>query len=94
MPISDNGAATLNRYIPLAVLLISTALTEPAAAGSRSYHNANGSYAGSSITRNGYTTFTNRGGSYVGSSVTRGNTTTIYDARGSRAGSVTRTGRR
>jgi hypothetical protein len=66
----------------------------PAAAGSTSYYSASGSYAGSSITRNGYTTFTNRKGSYVGSSVTRGNTTTLYGANGSRAGTITRNGRR
>jgi hypothetical protein len=66
------------------------ALTGSAMAESRSFYDRNGSYAGSSISRNGYSTFTNARGSYAGSSVTRGNTTTIYDARGSRAGTVTR----
>jgi hypothetical protein len=83
----------MNRHIPLAVLLICTALTAPAAAGFRSFYGANGSYAGGAITRNGYTTFTNRNGAYVGSSLTRGNTTTLYGRRGSRAGSFTRIGR-
>ena len=68
--------------------IILAALAAPALAGSVSYYNRNGSYAGSSISRNGHTTYTNSGGGYVGSSVTRGNTTTVYDRNGSFAGSV------
>jgi hypothetical protein len=79
------------RLLTCAALI--AALTATAAAGSRSYYNANGSYAGSSITRGNYSTFTDGGGRYVGSSVTRGRTTVIYGANGSRAGSSVRTGR-
>jgi hypothetical protein len=77
----------------LIAALIPACAGTPASAGQRSYYNANGSYAGSSITRNSSTTFTDGGGRYIGSSVTRGNTTTLYGANGSRAGSITRTGR-
>jgi len=69
------------------------ALTVPATAGSVSFHDARGNYAGASITRNGHSTFTDSGGRYVGSSSTRGNTTTVYDRNGNRAGTLTRTGR-
>ena len=62
-------------------------------AGFRSFYGSNGSYAGSSITRNGHTTFTDGGGRYVGSSIRSGRTTTIYDRTGSRTGSIARTGR-
>jgi hypothetical protein len=79
-------------------LLIATALlaalTVPAAAESRSYYGANGGYAGSSITRNGSTTFTNRNGSYIGSSITRGNSTSFYNRNGSYTGSVINMGPR
>jgi hypothetical protein len=72
----------------LAICAVLIVLTGSATAGSASYYRANGSYAGSSITRNGHTTYTNSGGAYVGSSSTRGNTTTVYDRNGSRAGSI------
>ena len=39
--------------------------------GFRSFYGSNGSYAGSSITRNGHTTVTDGGGRYVGSSIIR-----------------------
>ena len=69
-------------------------LAVPAAAGSISFYGRNGSYAGSAITRGGYTTFTDGGGRYLGSSITRGRTTIVYGANGNRVGSSTRTGRR
>lgn len=70
-------------------LIILCALTGSAMAEQRSFYDARGNYAGSSISRNGYSTFTNARGSYVGSSVTHGNSTTVYDARGNRTGSST-----
>ena len=76
-----------------AAALLAT-LTVPAAAGSTSYYNRNGSYAGSSLTRGNFTTYTNAGGAYAGSSVRIGRTTILYGANGSRVGSSTRTGRR
>lgn len=81
--------------LALAVALMIAGVTStPAVAGSTSFYNRNGSYAGSAITRNGHTTYTNASGAYIGSSITRGRTTTVYDRNGSFAGSSTRNGRR
>jgi len=72
---------------------VASTLATTALAGSVSFHDARGNYAGASITRNGHSTYTDSGGRYVGSSSTRGNTTTVYDRNGNRAGTLTRTGR-
>jgi hypothetical protein len=73
----------------IAAGVVST-LMSSAQAESRTYHDARGSYAGSSTTRNGHTSFTDGAGRYVGSAITHGGTTTVYDRRGSYAGSSTR----
>jgi hypothetical protein len=82
------------RVLAIAGVVSTLALVVPADAGSISFYNRNGSYAGSAITGRGYTTYTDQRGSFAGSSNTRGNTTTFYDRRGSFAGSTTRTGGR
>ena len=79
----------MNTRLTLAAAILA-AMSLPALAGSASYY---GAYAGSSITRNGHTTFTNSGGAYVGSATARGRTTMLTGANASRVGSVTRTGR-
>jgi hypothetical protein len=64
----------LARTLTAAAMMLATITTAPApaAAGSISFYGRNGSYAGSAITRNGYTTYTNARGSYAGSSIRRG----------------------
>jgi hypothetical protein len=76
------------RALVICAALIAT--TASAAAESRTFHDARGNYAGSSISRNGHTSYTGARGAYTGSSITHGNSTTFYDARGSRVGTVTR----
>jgi hypothetical protein len=76
------------------VLWLLATLMAPARADSvnRSFYNANGSFAGSSVTRGKSTSFYNSNGSFAGTSIRHGNQTSTYDGRGRYTGSIIHTG--
>jgi hypothetical protein len=54
---------------------------------SRSFYNANGSFAGSSVQRGNATSFYNSRGSFDGSAIRHGKWTSFYDGHGRYTGS-------
>ena len=71
--------------ILIAAAIIAVAM--PAAAQTRSYYNANGSFAGSSTTRGNSSSFYNGSGSFAGSATRQGKWTNFYDQQGRYSGS-------
>ena len=61
---------------------------------SRQFYNANGSFAGNSLTRGNSSSFYNDQGGFSGSSVRHGKWTNFYDRQGRYSGSVIDTGPR
>ena len=59
-----------------------------AQAQSRSFYNANGSFAGSAVTRGSSSSFYGSNGSFAGSAVRHGNSRSFYDGQGRYTGSV------
>jgi hypothetical protein len=63
-------------------------------AQSRSFYDAQGRFAGSSVTRGNSSSFYGSNGSFAGSSVRNGNSTSFYDGQGRYTGSSIYTGPR
>ena len=80
--------------ILIAAALIALAMPAAAQTATRSFYNANGSFAGSSTTRGTSSNFYGSNGSFAGGSVRHGNSTDFYDAQGRYTGSVIHTGPR
>jgi hypothetical protein len=72
-------------------LLVTFAKADPV---SRSFYNANGSFAGSSVARGNAASFFDHQGRFNGSSVQHGNRTLFYDYQGRFSGSTINTGPR
>jgi hypothetical protein len=76
------------------VLWLIATFVGAAHAQSRTYYDAQGRFAGSSVTRGTSSSFYGSNGSFAGSSVRHGNSTTFYDEQGRYSGSSVNTGPR
>jgi hypothetical protein len=85
---------TRTPIIAITLALLLTTFAGAAQAQSRSYYNANGSFAGSSVQRGNSSSFYNERGGFAGSSVRHGKWENFYDYQGRLSGSTINTGPR
>jgi hypothetical protein len=90
------GAFKAGPALVLAGIIVVTLIAMPAAAQtrSRSFYGANGSFAGSSVTRGHSSSFYGSNGGFAGSAVRNGNSQSFYDEQGRFVGSSVNTGPR